>query len=378
MNSLQRQLIDQAKQQIDQQNWDESIQLLNQVIRQNQGHGEAYYYRAVALMKTGDMNSALADCDQAIRCSPQEAEIYALRGNIYGITKRWNSALEDYNQAIRFRAGFANYHRRRADIHRQLNDLRRAYDDYSTILKLTPRDYDAWVKRGIVQKDRRFYEDAIADLTQAIEIDPNNHFGYLFRSIAYTEWGNHPAALTDYEQHLTLSGQRQKGLSRDSQERLDDLKRMANETYEDPTGDKAGDLFAQAQALVDRGDPDSATKALPMLNEVVKVEPLFANAYLYRGRSYALLDRFDFALDNFDQAIRLEPDLARGYFYRAAIHEKQGNLQGALADYEEYLATDEGERDNQRGFVESRIEELRRQVGGGSGGHGLFGRKSDH
>jgi tetratricopeptide (TPR) repeat protein len=135
------------------------------------------------------------------------------------------------------------------------------------------------------------------------------------------------------------------------------------------------DLFAQARALVDRGDPDSLTQALPILNDVITVDPLFADAYLYRGRTYALLHRLDFALDNFDQALRLDPDMAEAYFFRATIHHEQGNPKSALADYEEYLATDTGKRDRQRAALEKRVEELRKEVGGGRGG--LFRWKSD-
>jgi tetratricopeptide (TPR) repeat protein len=375
MNSLQRQLFDQAMQQIDQQDWDSSIRLLTEIIRNNHGHGQAYFYRAVSLTKKGDINGALADCDQALRCSPRESEVYALRGSLYATTKRFNEALENYNQAIRFRPGYTNYHRRRADIRRQLDDPAGAHADFSIILELAPDDYDAWVKRGIVLKDLRAYEDSIADLTHAIQLDPRNHFGYLFRSVAYAEWGNYPAALADYEKHLTLSGQQEKGLSRDSQERLDDLKRMAHEYYESPTGGKVADPFSEARVLVDRGDPDALAKALPILNDVIKVDPLFADAYLYRGRTYALLHRLDFALDNLDQAIRLDPDMAEAYFFRATIHHEQGNPKSALADYEEYLATDAGKRDQQRAELEKRVEELRKEVGGDKGG--LFRRKSN-
>jgi tetratricopeptide (TPR) repeat protein len=375
MSSLQRQLFEQAMQQIDQQDWDGSIRLLSEVIRSNHGHGEAYFYRAVALAKKGDINGALADCDEAIRCSPREAQVYALRASLYATTKRWNEALENYNQAVRFGPGNINYLKRRADCRRQLDNLRGAHLDYSAILELAPHDYDAWVKRGIVLKDLRAYEEAIADLTHAIQLDPRNHFGYLFRSIAYTEWGNHPAALADYEQHLTLSSQRQKGLSRDSQERLDDLKRMAHALYEEPTGDKAADLFVQACALVDGGDPDSLSRALSMLNEVIKADPLFADAYYQRGRTFALMNRLDFARDNLDQAIRLEPDMAAAYVLRADVHQQLGDLKSALADYEEYLTTNVGKRDEQRDVIEARVEELRKQVSGGRGG--LFRRNAD-
>jgi tetratricopeptide (TPR) repeat protein len=50
---------------------------------------------------TGDLEAALADCNEALRRQPNVAEAFDSRGFIYLKKGQWDAALADYNAALR-------------------------------------------------------------------------------------------------------------------------------------------------------------------------------------------------------------------------------------------------------------------------------------
>lgn len=55
------------------------------------------------------------------------------------------------------------------------------------------------------------------------------------------------------------------------------------------------------------------------------------------ARSLMQLGRHNEALDMFNEVIELEPDFAASYANRGILHDRMGNYQAALADYEKAL-----------------------------------------
>ena len=50
--------------------------------------------------ETGDIDKALAECNELLRQSPKAAEAYAVRGRIYAEKKLFEPVLKDFDQAI--------------------------------------------------------------------------------------------------------------------------------------------------------------------------------------------------------------------------------------------------------------------------------------
>lgn len=103
---------------------------------------------------------------------------------------------------------------------------------------------------------------------------------------------------------------------------------------------EAVQLFAQARAFWRPDDictnPD---QAVLLLDEALKKDPEYAEAFLWRGRALDLLGYRDEAFEDLTRAIRLSPS-AMAYAFRSLCLFKQGNMQGARKDIDQALLMD--------------------------------------
>ena len=70
-----------------------------EAIRLNPKDADAYCNRGGAYANTGELDKAIADCNQAIRLKPEFAEAYANRGIIYKLKGDLAKAEADFAKA---------------------------------------------------------------------------------------------------------------------------------------------------------------------------------------------------------------------------------------------------------------------------------------
>ncbi len=81
-------------------------------------------------------------------------------------------------------------------------------------------------------------------------------------------------------------------------------------------------------------------KAVALLENAVKEDPNFAEAYNNRGNAYRDMKQYALAMQDYNRAVSLNPNLAKTYNNRGNIYFDQGNFQMAVADYDKALALD--------------------------------------
>jgi tetratricopeptide (TPR) repeat protein len=79
-----------------------------------------------------------------------------------------------------------------------------------------------------------------------------------------------------------------------------------------------------------RGDNE---KALAIYRDIIRRNPDYSNAYFDVGIIYLDQDSLSKAYDNFDIAIKTEPLFINAFYYRGLCSEKRGDAAAALADY---------------------------------------------
>ena len=70
------------------------------------------------------------------------------------------------------------------------------------------------------------------------------------------------------------------------------------------------------------------------------IEPQDAEAYNSRGLAYCDKGNLDQAIADYDQAIALDPQFALAYYNRGLAYYGKGDLDRAIADYDEAIALD--------------------------------------
>jgi tetratricopeptide (TPR) repeat protein len=156
----------------------------------------------------------------------------------------------------------------------------------------------------------RELDRAIDDFTMAIKLSPTTK-GYP-TSLAYNErglifWqakGELDRAITDVTEAIRLDPQPVFYLNR-------------------------GIIFLQQKDI---------TKAYADFSDAMRLNPTFAQAYAWRGRSYQMAGQFDDAIGDEDDAIRLDSELPIAYAFRGLAYEGKGERELALADFDRALA----------------------------------------
>ena len=112
---------------------------------------------------------------------------------------------------------------------------------------------------------------------------------------------------------------------------------LKKEFHKASQGLTAVDWCKKVLALWDGGKVVESKKAIEYLNNAIKLQPDYANAYNLRGSAYIGLGQYQLALADINQAIQLNPDDA-GYLYnRAAVYSILGLYKRAIEDYNEAL-----------------------------------------
>ena len=97
----------------------------------------------------------------------------------------------------------------------------------------------------------------------------------------------------------------------------------------------ADDYFLQA--VMKQDVQSDLPGAIAALDEAIRLNPQYSQAFLTRGRVHHALGNQQQALSDFDQSIRLHPQGYTGYLHRAIVYDQLKNSQQAIADYDQVI-----------------------------------------
>ena len=95
-------------------------------------------------------------------------------------------------------------------------------------------------------------------------------------------------------------------------------------------GSAAEPSFDKALAALELGQYE---RAIEDLNEAIRLDPQYANAYGHRGSAYGKLGQYEWAIEDFDEAIRLDPQYAEAYNNRGLAYRNLGQQELADRDF---------------------------------------------
>ena len=119
----------------------------------NRGHG---------LTEKHELDSALADLDEAIRLDPDYACAYTNRGRIFAFKREVDRAMADYDRAIGIDPGFALAYNNKGGL-----------ADYDKAVQYDPADVFSWNNRGQARLRLGDKAGSIADFRKALQLRPN-------------------------------------------------------------------------------------------------------------------------------------------------------------------------------------------------------------
>ncbi len=293
--------------------------------------------RGRALLYMGRFEEAESAFGRAIQLDPTLFPSYwinrALAKNGMG---RFSEAIADANEAIRLQPESGQGFRARARARAGLGDVEEALADYAQAIQLSPTDVEVYLDRCLAYDAVAQWEDIVNDSSVVIQLRPEDPRGYKNRAVAYSRLGKLDRAIADFSQYLRLKPDdpviwRSRGLLYGRLQRypeaIDDLARAIELDQID--AHKARDLRTRADYCF---HVRRYTDTIDDLSQAIDLEPTFAGAWLHRGMTYEVSGEVEAALADYQQAAtRTGPTSAYARLFKYLLLCTAGRCDAAEA-----------------------------------------------
>jgi tetratricopeptide (TPR) repeat protein len=170
-----------------------------------QNKANDYYNSGLRKSKSGDLQGALADYNQAIISDMYFSQAFNSRGIVKKKLNDFQGALSDYNMAIRVNSSYSFAYNNRGVLKEDLNDLQGALADYSQAIVLNPKYAKVYYNRGTLKgKKLKDLQGALADYNQAIALNYEDPFCYNDRGMTKYDLDDKQGAIADFRQASKL------------------------------------------------------------------------------------------------------------------------------------------------------------------------------
>jgi tetratricopeptide (TPR) repeat protein len=281
--------------------------------------------QGTARLSKGDLAGAIADYGDALRVSPRQhaARIYYNRGTARHLAGDIRGALDDFDQAIAISSDFAEAYNNRGMTRQLQGNLPGALADFEQAIVISPAYAEAYNNRGTARSAGGDRSGALADFSRAIELDPRHYRAHNNRAIVLQSQGDLSGALADFNRAIALhpsyaEAYGNRGIAR--QEIAHQRNPIRPRAFIDhdlpaPVRSDMADVIA---------DFDRAVELTP--------RPAAAPAYHNRGAARQLQGDLAGALADFNEALAIDPAHSPTYANRGTAHKALGDLTAARAD----------------------------------------------
>jgi tetratricopeptide (TPR) repeat protein len=262
-------------------------------------------------VRGGDLEDALAACNEILDDHPRLGLGYAVRGMIHSQRGNQTDTVADCSQALELGMRQVEVYFARACALDYLGRFEEALADCNSALEIDSKLAHVYAQRGFIRARLSQFHEAIGDLTESIKLAPHWPRPYYHRGLCYYCSGQLNTGLADYDRAIDLAENVQ-GFSS-----TEEGNQMLTELY-CRRGEARYDLFQEDAANND-------------YQEARRRNPALASAYI--GEMWMRRGQFAQAVDEFAESIRVRPQDARGYMNRGTAREALGEIDQAIADY---------------------------------------------
>ncbi len=319
-------------------NLDSALADCDRILAVDSMNADAHGLKCYVLGRKGEWDDAMNECDTALQVDPMLASAYFFRGTIWEGKKDDSHAKIDFDSAISFGEDAARSHRAR--ILYQSGNLRKAVEDLNVSIDLQPNNSDLWLQRGTAYVQLDDLENGLDDLSKSIELKETAD-ALTNRAIAWIKKEEFDKAIQDFKRSATLNPDLpltyynlarlhyDLGQYKESVVALTEYVRLMPE---DPDG--------YAQRGLARYLSGDSENAIADLDFAIERMPKNAMLYIYRGSAFNSTKEFDRAIDDFTHAIGLDPKSAMAHTFRGVAWKQKGDLRQASFDFNKAVELD--------------------------------------
>lgn len=195
---------DWYEQGMDEGNITEKLKFFDNAIREDPDYADAYFQKAIILLKQLKEKEAIAIFSTAIGISPKK-EFLEGRGNAYFQIKKYNEALKDYEEALKSNPQNRKLILKKAMILNELSKYGEALHEFDDILRIEPLNSDALVGKGRAYNGIGKTGEAVNILNELIKREPNNEEAIFNLGRCFELNNDSTNAISYYKQILSIN-----------------------------------------------------------------------------------------------------------------------------------------------------------------------------
>jgi len=303
------------------------------------GLGEAYWLGFQQFSKGEPwLEKASANCKKSLALNPNYAEAHACLGNyFYGVGK-YEDAVQQYQRALDLEPDSDYALSQLADAYQKLNNPAAAEAAYKKAISLRPNYWGVYSGLGNLYFILARYSEAADMFHKVIALSPDNYHGYSNLGAAYLYLGQYPDSISALKRSLELRPNRDAysnlaaayfGLRRFA-EAADNIQLSLKLDEQDPLDwGNLGDALYWTPGR----RPEAAAayrKAISLFRSNLRVNPRDAEAAGYIAIYSAMLDDRKQALEDLGHALALAPTSPQVLFDAASVYNHLGDTPQAL------------------------------------------------
>lgn len=288
-----------------------------------------------AVMQQED--SLLVQLNRALARNPRDPNAYYERALYWQDKNELQSALADLKSALLLDTNNANYFYTLGELYFGIG----AFDEADEVLGLAtvknPQLAKAYVKRGEFAFYQKLYNSAMKFVNDGLRQDINFADGYFWKGMIYLEQNNAEKAISSFQTAIEQDpthheAYMQLGLLFAARKDNKAHAYFTNALRTNPQSTEA--LYARAMFLQDKGFADSARQDY---NQLLEINPTYANALFNMGYLSLMEEQFNEAIEWFNKALDQQPTYYEALYNRGLCFELSGQKDKALADFKRVL-----------------------------------------
>lgn len=270
---------------------------------------------------------------KALQLDPQFIDALTNRASTYFDQEKWSLAENDYRAVISIAPQRAVLYVSLADVLDKAGDKKAALTEYLRATKIDGKSGLAWRALGRFQLTQERYKPALNAYGNAINVNGEDDGAFAGRAAVYVGLSNNDAAKRDYEMAIKLkpdsaSHRNVYGAFLHDIENYDEAIAQLDEAIKLDSG--YGDAFYN-RGLAHK-ESDHHSKALTDFNALLKIAPEDSYGYMQKADVYRRMEDHLLAVEYLDYALKLNPELGYAYKLRSLSRKEIGDATGASAD----------------------------------------------
>ena len=150
---------------------EKAIEDFSKLLEESPDDPDALQAVAELLGRLGNYDEAIAKANQAIEKNPRAASLFILRGRLHHKTGKLDEAIEDFDQAVDIKPDSYIAFLDRSEVQHEKGDKERAAEDFSKAREIHGLALTQTVLQRVTVRSEGDFEKAIKDLNRFVELD---------------------------------------------------------------------------------------------------------------------------------------------------------------------------------------------------------------